>query len=118
MFTSRAEFRPAVCEEDNADARLTEVGRSLGLVDDVRWSAYCRKRDAVSRETERLKSTWVNPRNLDPAEAERVLGKTIDHEYNLATGCADPVSPMPSSWAWNRIASPMLICWPPLTQPI
>ncbi|MFO1265136.1 MAG: tRNA uridine-5-carboxymethylaminomethyl(34) synthesis enzyme MnmG [Rhodoferax sp.] len=83
MFTSRAEFRLQL-REDNADARLTEVGRSLGLVDDVRWDAYCRKRDAVSRETERLKSTWVNPRNLDQLEAARVLGKAIDHEYNLA----------------------------------
>ena len=83
MFTSRAEFRLQL-REDNADARLTEVGRSLGLVDDVRWDTYCRKRDAVSRETERLRTTWVNPRNLDPLEAERVLGKAIDHEYNLA----------------------------------
>ena len=83
MFTSRAEFRLQL-REDNADARLTEAGRSLGLVDDVRWETYCRKRDAVSRETERLKSIWVNPRNLDQAEAERVLGKAIDHEYNLA----------------------------------
>ncbi|MDT8990330.1 tRNA uridine-5-carboxymethylaminomethyl(34) synthesis enzyme MnmG [Curvibacter sp. APW13] len=83
MFTSRAEFRLQL-REDNADARLTEAGRALGLVDDVRWETYCRKRDAVSRETERLKSIWVNPRNLDQAEAERVLGKAIDHEYNLA----------------------------------
>ncbi len=83
MFTSRAEFRLQL-REDNADARLTEVGRSLGLVDEARWSAYCRKRDAVSRETERLKSIWVNPRNLDSGEAERVLGRGIDHEYNLA----------------------------------
>jgi tRNA uridine 5-carboxymethylaminomethyl modification enzyme len=83
MFTSRAEFRLQL-REDNADARLTEVGRKLGLVDDARWDAYCRKRDAVSRETERLRSLWVNPRNLPQTEAERVLGKAIDHEYNLA----------------------------------
>ncbi len=82
MFTSRAEFRLQL-REDNADMRLTEVGRQLGLVDDARWEAFCRKRDAVSRETERLKSTWVNPRNVSATEAERVLGKTIDHEYNL-----------------------------------
>ena len=82
MFTSRAEFRLQL-REDNADARLTEVGRQLGLVDDARWDAFSRKRDAVSRETERLKSTWVNPRNLPAAESERVLGKAIDHEYNL-----------------------------------
>jgi len=82
MFTSRAEYRLQL-REDNADARLTEAGRQMGLVDDVRWAAFSRKLEAVSRETERLKSTWVNPRNLPDAEAERVLGKAIDHEYNL-----------------------------------
>ena len=82
MFTSRAEFRLQL-REDNADMRLTETGRRLGLVDDARWDAFCRKRDAVSRETERLKSTWVNPRNLPAAESERVLGKAIEHEHNL-----------------------------------
>lgn len=83
MFTSRAEFRLQL-REDNADMRLTEAGRKMGLVDDARWESFSRKRDAVSRETERLKSTWVNPRNLAAAESERVLGKAIDHEYNLA----------------------------------
>jgi tRNA uridine 5-carboxymethylaminomethyl modification enzyme len=83
MFTSRAEFRLQL-REDNADARLTEVGRQLGLVDDVRWAAFNQKRDAVSRETERLRSLWVSPKNLDAAEAERVLGKAIEHEYSLA----------------------------------
>ncbi|MDO5653878.1 MAG: tRNA uridine-5-carboxymethylaminomethyl(34) synthesis enzyme MnmG, partial [Brachymonas sp.] len=82
MFTSRAEFRLQL-REDNADMRLTETGRKLGLVDNARWEAFSRKRDAVSRETERLKSTWVNPRNLPVAESERVLGKAIEHEYNL-----------------------------------
>ncbi|HZF83709.1 MAG TPA: tRNA uridine-5-carboxymethylaminomethyl(34) synthesis enzyme MnmG [Burkholderiaceae bacterium] len=82
MFTSRAEFRLQL-REDNADMRLTETGRKLGLVDDARWDAFSRKRDAVSRETERLKSTWVNPRNLPASESERVLGKAIEHEYNL-----------------------------------
>jgi tRNA uridine 5-carboxymethylaminomethyl modification enzyme len=82
MFTSRAEFRLQL-REDNADMRLTEAGRRMGLVDDVRWDAYCRKRDAVSRETERLKATWVNPKILSVPEAERVLGKAIDHEYTL-----------------------------------
>ncbi|HPH13685.1 MAG TPA: tRNA uridine-5-carboxymethylaminomethyl(34) synthesis enzyme MnmG [Burkholderiaceae bacterium] len=83
MFTSRAEYRLQL-REDNADMRLTEVGRQLGLVDDARWAAFSRKRDAVSRETERLRSIWVSPKNLDAAEAERVLGKAIDHEYSLA----------------------------------
>lgn len=82
MFTSRAEFRLQL-REDNADMRLTETGRKLGLVDDARWEAFCRKRDAVSRETERLKSVWVNPKNLSVNESMRVLGKTIEHEYNL-----------------------------------
>ncbi len=83
MFTSRAEFRLQL-REDNADARLTETGRRMGLVDDTRWEAFSRKRDAVSRETERLKSTWVHPRSLPAAESERVLGKAIEREYNLA----------------------------------
>jgi tRNA uridine 5-carboxymethylaminomethyl modification enzyme len=82
MFTSRAEFRLQL-REDNADMRLTEQGRQMGLVDDARWDAFSRKRDAVSRETERLKSTWVNPRVVAAAESERVLGKAMDHEYNL-----------------------------------
>ncbi|WP_374522797.1 tRNA uridine-5-carboxymethylaminomethyl(34) synthesis enzyme MnmG [Hydrogenophaga sp.] len=82
MFTSRAEFRLQL-REDNADMRLTEAGRRMGLVDDARWDAFCRKRDAVSRETERLKSTWVNPRNLPAEESARVLGKAIEHEHNL-----------------------------------
>ena len=83
MFTSRAEFRLQL-REDNADMRLTDVGRQLGLVDDARWDAFSRKRDAVSRETERLRSLWVSPKNLDAAEAQRVFGKPIEHEYNLA----------------------------------
>ena len=83
MFTSRAEYRLQL-REDNADLRLTETARRLGLVDDLRWDAFCRKRDAVSRETERLRSVWISPKNLDPAEAVRVLGKEIDHEYSLA----------------------------------
>lgn len=82
MFTSRAEFRLQL-REDNADLRLTEGGRRMGLVDDARWDLFSRKRDAVSRETERLKSTWVNPRILSEAESARVLGKGIEHEYNL-----------------------------------
>ncbi len=83
MFTSRAEFRLQL-REDNADMRLTETGRRLGLVDDARWDAFSRKRDAVSRETERLKSIWVSPQNLAAAESERVLGKAIEHEYPLS----------------------------------
>lgn len=83
MFTSRAEYRLSL-REDNADMRLTEIGRELGVVDDERWDAFCRKRDAVSRETERLKSTWVTPKTLPAEEATALLGKAIDHEYSLA----------------------------------
>jgi tRNA uridine 5-carboxymethylaminomethyl modification enzyme len=82
MFTSRAEYRLQL-REDNADLRLTEAGRTLGLVDDARWAAFNRKRDAVSRETQRLKSTWVHPAVLPAAEAERLLGKALEHEHSL-----------------------------------
>ncbi len=82
MFTSRAEFRLQL-REDNADMRLTEAGRKLGLVDDLRWDAFSRKRDRVSRETQRLSSIWVNPRNLPADESARVLGKPIEREYNF-----------------------------------
>ncbi|MCT9072862.1 tRNA uridine-5-carboxymethylaminomethyl(34) synthesis enzyme MnmG [Cupriavidus gilardii] len=83
MFTSRAEFRLSL-REDNADMRLTEIGRELGVVDDARWDAFNRKRDAVSRETERLKSAWVNPASLPAEDAVPLLGKAIEREYSLA----------------------------------
>jgi tRNA uridine 5-carboxymethylaminomethyl modification enzyme len=83
MFTSRAEYRLSL-REDNADLRLTETGRRLGCVDDRRWDVFCRKRDAIDRELERLKSTWVNPRILAASEAERVFGKSLEREYTLA----------------------------------
>lgn len=83
MFTSRAEYRLSL-REDNADMRLTEVGRKLGCVGDVQWALFEAKREAVARELERLRSTWVSPRILAEAEAERVLGKGIEREYALA----------------------------------
>jgi len=82
MFTSRAEYRLSL-REDNADLRLTETGRELGIVDDRRWDAFNRKRDAVALEAERLRTVWVNPRLLPDAEARRVLGKGIEREYSL-----------------------------------
>jgi len=83
MFTSRAEYRLSL-REDNADMRLTEIGRQLGIVDDARWQAFETKRESVARELERLKSTWVNPRILAAAESERVVGQALEREYNLA----------------------------------
>ncbi len=82
MFTSRAEYRLQL-REDNADMRLTEAGRTLGVVDDARWDAFNRKRDEVSRETERLKSTWVNPAILQADAAVRLIGQPIEREYSL-----------------------------------
>jgi len=82
MFTSRAEYRLSL-REDNADLRLTEIGRELGCVGDAQWEIFERKREAIARELERLKSTWVNPRLVPASEAERVLGKAIEREYAL-----------------------------------
>jgi tRNA uridine 5-carboxymethylaminomethyl modification enzyme len=82
MFTSRAEYRLSL-REDNADLRLTEIGRKLGCVSDVQWQLFERRREAIARELERLKSTWVNPKIIAQAEAERVLGKSIEREYAL-----------------------------------
>jgi len=83
MFTSRAEFRLSL-REDNADMRLTEIGRNLGCVSDTQWAAFEAKRESVARELERLKSTWVNPRLVADGEAERVVGKALEREYSLA----------------------------------
>ncbi len=82
MFTSRAEYRLQL-REDNADMRLTAKGRELGLVDDVRWEAFSRKQEAVSREQARLKKTFVQPANVSRETQLAVLGKEIDHEYSL-----------------------------------
>ena len=83
MFTSRAEYRLQL-REDNADLRLTEAGRKLGLVDDARWAAFCLKRDAVAKEMDRLKTTWINPRMVSRETSQAVLGQEIEREYSLA----------------------------------
>jgi len=82
MFTSRAEYRLQL-REDNADLRLTEIGRKLGIVDDARWQAFEEKREAIAREEQRLRGTWVNPRILPDEDALRVLGRSIEREYSL-----------------------------------
>jgi len=83
MFTSRAEYRLQL-REDNADLRLTEIGRRLGLVDGTRWDAFRRKRDRLAGELQRLRQTWVRPQTVPAADAEHLLGKALEHEYSLA----------------------------------
>ena len=82
MFTSRAEYRLQL-REDNADLRLTETGRKLGVVDDARWEAFARKRDAIARETERLKSPGSTRACCRRGDAMRVLGKPLEREHTL-----------------------------------
>ena len=89
MFTSRAEYR-LILREDNADLRLTEKGRELGLVDDVRWAAFEAKREAIVQEEQRLKSTWVRPGTPQGDAIAARFGTPLAHEYNLLNLLARP----------------------------
>jgi len=82
MFTSRAEYRLSL-REDNADMRLTEAGRRLGLVDDARWDVFARKRDAIAKEVERLKSVWLNPKLVDESVMQQHFGQALERDYPL-----------------------------------
>ncbi|MDX1669078.1 MAG: tRNA uridine-5-carboxymethylaminomethyl(34) synthesis enzyme MnmG [Limnobacter sp.] len=114
MFTSRAEYRLSL-REDNADQRLTPIGRELGLVDNVRWDAFCRKRDAVEAAKQAMKSTWVNPKLISKEESERVLGKTMDHEYNLYDLLKRPNVDYAALASW-RTQSDQPVIQEPLTE--
>jgi tRNA uridine 5-carboxymethylaminomethyl modification enzyme len=111
MFTSRAEYRLQL-REDNADLRLTEIGRTLGCVGDARWDAFCRKRDAVGRELERLKSVWVDPRLIERAQAERVIGQALEREATLLELLRRPsvsyAALMTLPGAGNAVADPIV----------
>lgn len=89
MFTSRAEYR-LILREDNADLRLTEKGRELGLVDDARWDAFCRKRENIIKETERLKTTWILPNTPKGDAVIKKFNTALTHEYNLLSLLARP----------------------------
>src|SRR5665811_372037 len=82
MFTSRAEYRLQL-REDNADLRLTETGRRLGLIDDTRWKVFCTKRHAIEKETSRLKATWARPSEISEQNQIDVLGRGIEREFSL-----------------------------------
>jgi tRNA uridine 5-carboxymethylaminomethyl modification enzyme len=83
MFTSRAEYRLSL-REDNADLRLTKIGRELGLVNDYRWNTFCRKQEAVSRETLRLQEIWIGPKHSSASAVSKLLGQDLSHECSLA----------------------------------
>lgn len=89
MFTSRAEYR-LMLREDNADLRLTAIGRDMGLIDDARWDVFSRKQAGIGEEMKRLRSTWVQPSSAYAANINPLLQKPIAREYSLADLLARP----------------------------
>jgi tRNA uridine 5-carboxymethylaminomethyl modification enzyme len=106
MFTSRAEYRLQL-REDNADLRLTETGRRLGLVDDTRWNAFARKREAIERETARFKATWARPTKISSQEQELVLGTALEREHSLFDLLRRPDVRYEALSRWTEDATPV-----------
>jgi tRNA uridine 5-carboxymethylaminomethyl modification enzyme len=106
MFTSRAEYRLQL-REDNADLRLTETGRRLGLVDDARWNAFARKRDAIDRESARLKASWARPGQIPLEEQQVALGQPLEREHSLFDLLRRPSVRYEAIARWTADATPV-----------